>query len=290
MLVSALVREIAQQLSDPHMKENEESDYFDVINAAARDARNKGVLLHQADAESIVLASNTFKYANIPPAMAYVHQIRISNADFSVTDTTAQGATLASTVSTTTETSFDVSSLSGLVVNMVTIIGTEAVAITALDPDSTPLSITVLRGQLGTTAATHSSGAALLISNVTQEFNSLLPPVYYGNTFHLTGEGARLELDSRIFFIDAGKILSFTGQKRPTIYVQDSETVDPGLESFLRERAKFYAGNMMASGGSQLSSHRTRVAEQAYAVSQEFMTVHPKEFRQRPRSIYVPGR
>ena len=207
-----------------------------------------------------------------------------------MTDTTAQGATLASAVSTTTETSFDVSSLSGLVVNMVTIIGTEAVAITALDPDSTPLSITVLRGQLGTTAATHSSGAALLISNVTQEFNAILPPVYYGNTFHLTGEGARLELDSRIFFIDAGKILSFTGQKRPTIYVQDSETVDPGLESFLRERAKFYAGNMMASGGSQLSSHRTRVAEQAYAVSQEFMTVHPKEFRQRPRSIYVPGR
>ena len=99
MLVSTLVREIAQQLSDPHMKENQASDYFDVINAAARDARNKGVLLHQADAESIVLASNTFKYANVPPAMAYVHQIRISNADFSVTDTTAQGATLASAVS-----------------------------------------------------------------------------------------------------------------------------------------------------------------------------------------------
>lgn len=290
MLVSALRDEVASHLSDPAKQQVTDTAYIGFINSAARDARNKGILIHVEDAETIILVTDVYKYALVPQDMAYVHQIRISNDDFTVTDTEATGITLSANVADTTTPTISISGVTDLAVNQVIIINTEAMLITAFDIVSSPNTATVTRGYYGTTAATHTSGDALNRSNVAIEFNDVIAPVYWGGNFNLTHEGARIEFNTSIFPIDEGRILSFTGQKRASEYALETDTVDAGLESFLRERTKYYAANSMVAGGSQLSQHRSRVAAQAFELSEDFLTAHPKEFRQRPRSIYVPGR
>lgn len=87
-----------------------------------------------------------------------------------------------------------------------------------------------------------------------------------------------------------GRSLKLIGQKRPTLYVNTAQDIDAGMESFIAERAAFYAFRIMGMGGSELARTRQQDANQALALSEDFLRSHPQEFRMAPNARYVPGR
>lgn len=90
--------------------------------------------------------------------------------------------------------------------------------------------------------------------------------------------------------LHVGRHLKIIGQVRPTIYVDENESIDRGMESYLRERAMYFAFRFLGAGGSELARWRQQMAIQAWQSSEVFLTHHPQEFRQAPDSIVVPGR
>ena len=80
------------------------------------------------------------------------------------------------------------------------------------------------------------------------------------------------------------------GWKRPTVYTGGGDTVDPGLESFLRERATAYALKYMAAGQSELDRSRIQMSELAMRDSEAFLSRQPQQYKIMPRARYVPGR
>jgi hypothetical protein len=101
---------------------------------------------------------------------------------------------------------------------------------------------------------------------------------------------------SRGFPIPAGKLMKVVGQKRPTIYSSGAtglaETVDLGLESFLRDRAMSFALDFQATGNPTLEIDRTRLAlgDRAFGRSEAMLARHPAENRVNPNAEYVPSR
>lgn len=101
---------------------------------------------------------------------------------------------------------------------------------------------------------------------------------------------------SKQFPLPVDKALKVIGQKRPTIYSSGAtgmaQTVDPGFESFLRERAVFFAMGFMTTGNPQLvgDPKQLQIAGQSFALSEAFLARHPQENRVFPNSIYVPSR
>lgn len=99
-----------------------------------------------------------------------------------------------------------------------------------------------------------------------------------------------LRFNSDVFDIEAGKNLKLVGQKRPSTYTDDADTLDPGLESFLRERTISYSARYLARGGSNYSRQYATLAQESYATSELFLSSSPQEFRMRPDSRKVLGR
>ncbi len=87
--------------------------------------------------------------------------------------------------------------------------------------------------------------------------------------------------------LETGKKLKIVGQKRPTIYVLSSETVDVGLEFGLRERALAYALLSVGFGESELARLRLNAAGIHLTLSPRYP---PGGFRMLPSSKRVPGR
>lgn len=87
-----------------------------------------------------------------------------------------------------------------------------------------------------------------------------------------------------------GRILRVTGQKRPSTGVSGSDTIQGGMEGFVRERAVSYAAENLGPGNSRLDSFRQRLADSCWAKSDKMLGNHPMEFRVKPSSIHVPGR
>ena len=99
-----------------------------------------------------------------------------------------------------------------------------------------------------------------------------------------------LTFDERQYQADAGALLMIKGQKRPTIYTDDSDNIDNMTWSFLRERATYYAASFVAGGLSQYSQYRQKLADTAFAISEQQLSRSPQEFRMFPNSKKVPGR
>jgi hypothetical protein len=87
-----------------------------------------------------------------------------------------------------------------------------------------------------------------------------------------------------------GRHIKVVGQVRPTIYVDENETIDRGMESYIRERTLYFVFRFMGAGGSELARWRQQMSTQAWQSSEVFLQKHPQEFRQAPDSIVVPGR
>lgn len=87
-----------------------------------------------------------------------------------------------------------------------------------------------------------------------------------------------------------GNTLKVVGQKRPTLYTDAAQEVDGGMESFIRERALYFAFRFTGAGSSELATFRRNMATQCWQSSEMYLHRHPQEFRQRPSAMEVPGR
>lgn len=88
----------------------------------------------------------------------------------------------------------------------------------------------------------------------------------------------------------AGANLKILGQARPTLYTAAGNTIDTGMDAFLRERATYYAASFVAGGRSEYAQHRYNVALLARVDSEKMLAQSPQMFRMKPDSRYVPGR
>lgn len=116
-------------------------------------------------------------------------------------------------------------------------------------------------------------------------FEDELPGAYWWIT-----DDAKLVFNPGLFKPKAGTPVLLLGQKRPSLYTATGDTVDPGMESFLRERASAYALRLLAAGRSEFAQYRQQEAELAFRDSELLLARHPQEFRVLPNSKLVPGR
>lgn len=91
-------------------------------------------------------------------------------------------------------------------------------------------------------------------------------------------------------FIVAGRTIKIVGQKRPKQYADEQQTIDTGMESFLRERTLYFLFRVLGAGLSDLARWRQTMSQQSWASSERFLLNNPQLFRQAPNSRYVPGR
>lgn len=203
MLVSELQTELSLHTHDPNNGEISLVNWLNLINSAARDARNNGWYLPLEDNESLTIAANDFNYA-VPATFAAVEKLLMSETSNSTT----------------------------------------------VYVHEIPAHHWEIRTDGGV-------------------------PVFEFNTI------TQLTVDATIKVV---------GQKRPTIYTLTSETVDPGMESFLRERALYFGFRFLGAGLSELSRWRQDMSKQCWATSEAFLLKHPQEFRMRPDVRVVDGR
>lgn len=95
---------------------------------------------------------------------------------------------------------------------------------------------------------------------------------------------------STVTELTVDKKLKLIGQKRPTLYTSADQPVDSGMESFLRERALYFAFRYTGAGLSELARWRQQMSVQSHQSSEAFLMRHPQEFRMHPSAILVPGR
>jgi hypothetical protein len=227
--------------------------------------------------------------------------LKLSNVAFDVTDVEATLAYLDESGNiTSSQTTFNVDDLTGanigtdvLAVNDVIILDTEAMIITAIDygdDDATETELTVTRGAFGTAAATHNDNVNIEIPDTTgEEFDETIAQVYWRPS--LEADGPKFVFDSRIFTFTTSYRVQVLGQKWPSTYTEDTDTIDTGLESFLRERGLAYAARFATAGSSQFAAQRSRIADHAFDMSERIaQALPPQKFRQKPLSRYIPGR
>ena len=90
--------------------------------------------------------------------------------------------------------------------------------------------------------------------------------------------------------LTVGRNIKVRGQQRPTIYTATGNTIDAGMEGFLRERVIYFALRYIGSGQSELARFRQQMAVFAFQSSEAMLKRHPQEFRVKPSSVVVPGR
>ena len=128
-------------------------------------------------------------------------------------------------------------------------------------------------------------------SEGTSVYNLEVPRGHWDIGYNDLGAGAVPTLKfATLTAVNVGKKLKLVGQKRPTIYALVTETVDPGMDSFLRERALFFGFRFLAAGRSEYATWRQQMALLSYQTSETMLKRHPQEFRPRPSSIVIPTR
>ena len=86
------------------------------------------------------------------------------------------------------------------------------------------------------------------------------------------------------------KLIKVVGQARPTVYTGAGNTIDPGMESFMRERALYFGFRYLGAGLSELARWRQQMSIQAWQTSEALLRRHPQEFRMHPSAQEVPSR
>lgn len=82
-----------------------------------------------------------------------------------------------------------------------------------------------------------------------------------------------------LFTITAGLKLKLRGHKRPVSYTDGAETVDIGLESFLRERAAAYGARFLTHGQSQRARTYDQMFQDAWQASEGLLQQLPETYR-----------
>ncbi len=106
----------------------------------------------------------------------------------------------------------------------------------------------------------------------------------------LVGSTASIVFDSVLFTIVTTRNLKLVGHARPTTeYSEDTDNIDAGLESFIRERATAYGARYLARIGGQSSQQYAQLFQEAYQTSADMLTNRPEQYQLHLRSRPVPG-
>lgn len=87
----------------------------------------------------------------------------------------------------------------------------------------------------------------------------------------------------------SGRYLKIKGQARFSAPLVLGNPIPAGAESFIRERAVAYAADALSAGNDEQAQRRGRIADKAWATSNEKLKLHPQEFRVLPNSLNVPA-
>ena len=297
MLVSELIDEVSLHIHDPASQEVTRLQHLTFINGATRDLTNAGWLLEIQHAENIELLDDNFEY-DVPAGFAYVKELRLGD------QTQGNAATADSGVNTdealdASETVVDVGDAAIFNVNDLIQVDSEIMLVTALDSSSTQEQLTVIRGYFSTTAATHSTGADILRPLADTTYDYVVPRAYWriklqsggrNTTTAAFGSRPQFVFNSDFFSFTPGTPIQVVGQRRPTVYSAETDALDSGMESFLRERTLVFAARFASLGGSAVSNMRRAIGQEALALSEQFLRLHPQEFRVAPNSTRIKGR
>lgn len=88
----------------------------------------------------------------------------------------------------------------------------------------------------------------------------------------------------------AAKKLKVVGFQRPTIYAAVTETIDAGMEAFLRDRAISFSYGFLATVSPELENVRLGLRDRKFNESQLLLERHHSDIRVVPAPRYVPGR
>ena len=295
MTVDELRDELALLIHDPASAEVNRAQLLTFINTAARDARNSGWLLPIEHAESVELISTESEY-DVPLNFAYIKELRTGDKSLDNASTVDTGTQVAEALDAS-ETDVTVDDASIFAINDLIQIDDEVMLITAINTTTNVL--TVERGYFSTTSATHSDNASILRPLSDMDYDDIIPRAYWrlkqqsggsNTTSAAKGSRAQVVFNSNYFSFTGGTPLQFVGQKRPSLYTEGTDTVDLGMESFLRERALFHTARYASAGGSEYSASRRQISNDALLLSESFLGKHPQEFRVEPSSTRIPGR
>ncbi len=93
------------------------------------------------------------------------------------------------------------------------------------------------------------------------------------------------------FPIPDGKVMRILGQTRPSLYTVTGDTIDAGMEPYIREAALASALSFQSAAIPELEQSRSRfaLAGEARQRAEQFLSRSPQRFRQFPNARYVPG-
>ena len=94
----------------------------------------------------------------------------------------------------------------------------------------------------------------------------------------------------RGYALPVGRKMKVIGQKNLTAYSALDDTIDPGMESFLRTRALYFALGFVSPVSPETDQQRLIKVQQAYRDSEFMLARQPMRFRVKPSSRIVPGR
>ncbi len=295
MLVSELIDELALSIADPSKLQVTEDMWLIFINASVRDARSSGILLPIEAAESVEALSQTWEY-DVPANFAFLQAIVAGDRTNSNAGTVDTNTDLDGAIADTTTVTITVDDNTLFAINDLLQIDIEIMRVDAILSNQ---ELTVTRGYFSTTAATHLDNASILRPNADVAYTDVIPRGYWYTKLDTGGSaggvavgGSRpiVVFNATYWHVTGGTPLQFHGQQRPTIYTAITETVEDQLEPFLREATLHKGARFAAAGTSEFSAIRQQVGREALALSQEFLSRHPAEFRVRPHSTRIEGR
>lgn len=292
LLANSAREQIAEAIGDPLLVKVNRDHLTNFLNRASRDLRNMGWLL-PIEPALIGLESDVFEY-DVPLNFAYIKEIRIGdlsfdnagNEDTGVDVNDAGGISAADTTLVVTDGSI-------FVVNDYIQIDNEVILITAITTNT----LTIRRAQFGTTAATHADAANVLRPMTDVDYDEIVPRAYWylklatgGMTAAQAARGSRpiIVFNEDFFSFTATTPIQIHGQRRPTETYAAGDTLDAHIESFTLDRATVYAAQFLRAQGD--SPHLTEIAREALLRSEQFIRLHPAEFRVKPNSTRIPGR
>jgi len=132
-------------------------------------------------------------------------------------------------------------------------------------------------------------------------YESTVAGVYTGivlpHEWRLATNGAVpvIRFDKDYESIPTGRKLRVIGWRRPTTdYDADGDTIDAGMEAFLRERSLSYSARYLARDGSQFARQNEQLFQDAFGVSdkmlQERLIIQAKRMAEFQVQRQVPGR
>jgi hypothetical protein len=102
---------------------------------------------------------------------------------------------------------------------------------------------------------------------------------------------AKLRFSEEFFTITDTRSVKLVGQARPTSeYSEDTDNIDAGMESFIRERATMYAARNLSRHGGQHAQQYAQLEQEALQTSELMLRQQPERFQPKEYARPVPLR